>query len=143
MHANNLRRSHYIVAGKILKIPQRGYTKPKPAFKPPSDGQAVRHVVKKGDSLWIIARQYGTTTKMIRKRNGLKTTTLHKGQVLTIYPASPPRVAAAGLAVYEVKPGDSPFLIAKRHNMNLQRFLSLNQLWSGATIYPGQKVYVE
>jgi membrane-bound lytic murein transglycosylase D len=48
-----------------------------------------------------------------------------------------------GLDTYQVKSGDSPFLIAKRHNMALNRFLSLNQLWPSSTIYPGQTVYVD
>ena len=39
--------------------------------------------------------------------------------------------------------GDSPFQIAKRYNMDLGRFLSLNRLWPNDRIYPGQTVYVE
>jgi membrane-bound lytic murein transglycosylase D len=100
-------------------------------------------VVKKGDSLWTIAKQYGTTTKKIQKINHLRATTLHKGQALTIFEATkkPPHVD--GLGTYQVKSGDSPFLIAKRHNMTLKRFLYLNQLWPDDTIYPGQTVYIE
>jgi membrane-bound lytic murein transglycosylase D len=47
------------------------------------------------------------------------------------------------LATYEVRPGDSPFLIARRHQMKLERLLRLNQLYPGATIYPGQELVVE
>ncbi|CAB1084029.1 Membrane-bound lytic murein transglycosylase D [Olavius algarvensis Delta 1 endosymbiont] len=145
MRANNMRRSNYIVAGKRLKIPQRGYRKKtvKVAAKP-RNGQAVNHVVRKGDSLYIIAKHYGTTTKKIQELNRLKSTTLHIGQVLKIYsgkPAPPPSVD--GLATYEVKSGDSPFLIAKRHKMPLDRLLYLNQLYPGTTIFPGQKLYIE
>ena len=101
------------------------------------------HVVKKGDSLWKIANQYGTTTEKIQTLNHLTRTDLYKGQILTIFEGQQPSPKTKGLSTYEVKPGDSPFLIAKRHNMALKRFLFLNQLWSNATIYPGQKVYVE
>jgi membrane-bound lytic murein transglycosylase D len=145
MRANNMRRSNYIVAGKRIKIPQRGYmTKPAQAYQKPKNGQAVRHRVRKGDSLYIIAKKYGTTTKRIQDLNNLRTTILHKGQVLTIFPgknSAPPVVD--GLATYEVRAGDSPFMIAKRHNMPLDRFLHLNQLYPGSKIYPGQKVYIE
>ena len=145
MRANNMRRSNYIVAGKRLKIPQRGYKKHTPrTVKKPRDGQAVTHIVRKGDSLYIIAKQYGTTTKKIQDLNRLKSTTLYKGQKLTIFLGKnrkPP--AVTGLSTYEVRPGDSPFVIARRLNMPLDRLMYLNQLNPGTTIYPGQKLYVE
>jgi membrane-bound lytic murein transglycosylase D len=143
MRANHLRRSNYIVAGRLLKIPQRGYRYHPPKAPRPKHGGSVVHVVKKGDSLWTIAKQYGTTTKNIQDLNHLKTTNLHKGQNLTIFAGkqTPPKVE--GLATYQVKSGDSPFLIAKRHKMNLKRFLYLNQLWPDDTIYPGQTLYIE
>ncbi|MGD2187099.1 MAG: LysM peptidoglycan-binding domain-containing protein [Desulfobacterales bacterium] len=143
MRANNLRRSNYIIAGRLLKIPQRGYRYRPPKISMPKYGRSVVHVVKKGDSLWTIAKQYGTTTKQIQELNHLSKTDLHKGQILTIFEGqkTPPKVE--GLSTYKVKSGDSPFLIAKRHNMALKRFLYLNQLWPNDTIYPGQIVYIE
>jgi membrane-bound lytic murein transglycosylase D len=143
MRANKLRRSNYIVAGKLLKIPQRGYIYQKAKPVRPQNGQAVTHVVRKGDSLWIIAKQYGTTTKNIQELNHLRTTKLHKGQVLVIFAAQKDQPDKTGLNKYQVRAGDSPFLIARRHNMALDRFLTLNNLWRGSTIYPGQIVYVE
>ncbi len=145
MRANNMRRSNYIVAGRRIKIPQRGYiTQTSQIVRKPENGQALTHRVRKGDSLYIIAKQYGTTTKKIQDLNNLKTTILHKGQVLTIFPGKiTPPPAVDGLATYEVREGDSPFQIAKRHNMLLDRFLSLNQLYPESKIFPGQKVYIE
>ena len=143
MRANNLRRSNYIIAGRLLKIPQKGYRYHPPKVRMPKYGKSVVHVVRKGDSLWTIAKRYGTTTKNIQKLNHLRTTDLHKGQTLTIFEGrqAPPQVE--GLGTYQVKSGDSPFLIAKRHKMNLNRFLHLNQLWPNDTIYPGQTVFIE
>jgi len=143
MRTNKLRRSNFIVAGKLLKIPQRGYIYKRSKPVRPINGQALTHIVRKGDSLWIIAKQYGTTTKKIQQLNHLTTTALYNGQVLTIFPAKEDLSTREGVGTYEVKSGDSPFLIAKRHNMTLERFLSLNDLWQGSTIYPGQIVYVE
>jgi len=145
MRANKLRRSNYIVAGKLLKIPQRGYVYKKPKPVRPKNGKAVDHIVKKGDSLWIIAKHYGTTTKNIQELNHLSSTNLYKGQTLTIFSAKAKteQTDKKGLNTYQVKSGDSPFLIARRHNMTLERFLSLNELWHGSTIYPGQIVYIE
>ena len=145
MRANKLRRSNYIVAGKLLKIPQRGYIYKKPKRVRPNNGRAVTHIVRKGDSLWIIAKRYGTTTKNIQELNHMTSTGLYKGQVLTIFPAKNKKkpIDKTGLNTYQVRSGDSPFLIARRHNMTLERFLSINELWQGSTIYPGQIVYIE
>jgi membrane-bound lytic murein transglycosylase D len=143
MRANNLSRSNFIVAGRLLKIPQRGYIyqAPKPvAFNHDAE---ITHIVKKGDSLWIIAKQYGTTTQKIQKLNNLSTTQLYKGQALTIFPQSKEHPIAASLNTYRVKSGDSPFRIAKHHKMSLERFLSLNHLGHRTPIFPGQIVYVE
>ncbi len=143
MHANNLRRSNYIVAGRLLKIPQKGYLHIASNPPTPKYGRDVVHVVKKGDSLWKIAKKYGTTTKKIQQLNHLATTELQQGQTLTIFDNQelPPKIES--LSTYEVQPGDSPFQIAKRHNMDLGRFLSLNKLWPNDRIFPGQTVYVE
>ena len=144
MRANNLRRSNYIVAGKRLKIPRRGYMQSSPpTVQKPRNGQAVNHIVRKGDSLFTIAKRYGTTTKKIQELNHLTTTTLQKGQVLIIFPGKSEPPVVNGLATYEVRPGDSPFLIAQRHQMPLNRLLYLNKLYPGSKIYPGQKLYIE
>ena len=143
MRANNLRKSNYIVAGRLLKIPRSSYR-----YRPPKTSKSqyrhrVVHMVKKGDSLWTIAKQYGTSTKKIQQLNRLSSTSLHKGQKLVIFEGKNTLKGVEDLETYKVKSGDSPFLIAKRHNMALNRFLSLNQLWPNSKIYPGQTVFVE
>jgi len=139
MRANNLRKSHYIVAGKLLKIPQTGYS----VSTTRRHSKASTHVVKRGDSLWLVARRYGTNVKNIQKLNNLSTTTLHTGQVLKIRGSTNEIASGKGLKTYQVKPGDSPFEIALRHNMDLNRFLRINQLTQRSTIYPGQILHVE
>ncbi|MDL1967172.1 MAG: LysM peptidoglycan-binding domain-containing protein [Deltaproteobacteria bacterium] len=141
--ANNIRKNNLIVAGKKLKIPQKGavcWTR-KPKYQHTS-----KYIVKRGDSLWIIARRFDTTTKQLQKLNNLLNTNLHIGQVLKIHgQKESPALAAAkkSLRTYLVKRGDSPFRIAKNHNVLLERFLRTNNLTPRSTIYPGQKVYVE
>ncbi|MFC1516520.1 LysM peptidoglycan-binding domain-containing protein [Thermodesulfobacteriota bacterium] len=142
--ANNIRRHDYIVAGKKLKIPLKGGRKYSPkTYAAPRYGKASTHIVRKGDSLWILARRYGTTTKKIQEKNNLRTTNLYIGQVLKIPgdgDVSPPR---EDLKTYLVKQGDSPFQIAQKHKMPLERFLRINHLTPRSKIYPGQKLYVE
>ncbi len=146
MRANGLRRSHYIVAGKKLKIPQRGTVITRvPTGRPsPAPNDAATHVVRSGDSLWIIAKMYNTTTKKIQQENNLYSTKLTIGQELKIpgrqKVVKPP---TNGQKTYRVKRGDSPYHIAVLHNMPLERFLRINDLTPRSKIYPGQHLTVE
>ncbi|MBF0232255.1 MAG: LysM peptidoglycan-binding domain-containing protein, partial [Desulfamplus sp.] len=42
-----------------------------------------------------------------------------------------------------VKSGDTPFTIAQKYNISLQRLFDLNRLSKGSKIFPGQKLLVE
>jgi membrane-bound lytic murein transglycosylase D len=145
MWANNLKKSSYIVAGKKLKIPQRGMViAHAPANAPSHAAWNLRHVVKSGDSLWIIAKRYGTTTQKIQEMNRLSTTRLRINQVLKVpSPESAGTSPAKGSETYYVRQGDSPYLIARKNNMSLNRFLKINNLNPRSTIYPGQSVKIE
>ncbi len=154
MRANKLSSRHRIRAGKVLKIPSRGgvsYAKSDPepakttARKPQYAAAAPSsHTVKRGDSLWNIARRYHVTVKEIQAANRLSGTRLHIGQDLKI-PGRVKKLAVKTekLKVYLVKRGDVPGEIARKHNMDLSHFLQVNRLRSSSVIYPGQKLYVE
>jgi membrane-bound lytic murein transglycosylase D len=137
--ANRINRKNYIVAGKLLKIPQRGRrisSSNQPILN------AASHTVSRGDSLWIIARRYGTTTKKIQELNNLKGTNLSVGQVLNLPGKSKARTLK-NYKKYFVKTGDSPYNIADRYKMPLKQFLWINNLKSNSRIYPGQQLYVK
>ncbi|MFW6333509.1 MAG: LysM peptidoglycan-binding domain-containing protein [Thermodesulfobacteriota bacterium] len=142
MRANNIHRKNYVVAGKILKIPVSPNSRHlAQSRKAASERASIVHVVKRGDSLWNLARQYGTTTKQIKALNRLSGSRLSIGQKLKI--VSKTGQGNDGLKTYLVRNGDIPFEIAKRHNMSLEAFLKVNKLSRYSKIYPGQKVYVE
>jgi membrane-bound lytic murein transglycosylase D len=145
--ANNIYKTHRIVAGNKLKIPLTGPVRhvehsPK-TRKKSKPGKKSVHIVRSGENLWIVARRYRTTTKHIQRLNGLSTTRLHIGQRLQIAERESEIPEVEGIRVYPVKPGDSPFKIAQRHAMSLERFLRINRLTPRSKIYPGQKLYVE
>jgi membrane-bound lytic murein transglycosylase D len=142
--ANNLRGS-MIRAGKKLKIPQRGYVASKKrTVKPTKAPSSGVHYVRKGDSLWILAKRYGTTVKKIRALNNLRTSRLYIGQSLKIPGFKPePLPDTNQLSTYAVQRGDSPFTIAQKHNMPLERLLRINRLTPRSKIFPGQKLYIE
>ena len=56
--------------------------------RPPSTGAAIpdspRHIVRRRDTVWQIAKRYGTTPAAILQVNGLRSSLIHPGQVLKI-----------------------------------------------------------
>ncbi|MEY3052849.1 MAG: hypothetical protein RLY31_2634 [Bacteroidota bacterium] len=55
-----------------------------PIEKPDLRPEAVFHTVAKGDTLFSIARRYGTTVELIVRTNALESTLIRPGQVLRI-----------------------------------------------------------
>jgi len=141
MRANNLKSAKYIRAGRNLKIPAGGSAANVGVRTASFSGI---HVVIKGDTLYGLAKRYQTTIKQISALNNLSSGNLHVGQKLKIPGSTPePLPNSTRLSTYYVKKGDSPTAIAQKHNMPLGRFLSINQLDNGSTIYPGQKLFIE
>ncbi len=141
--ANRISRRSIIVGGQRLRIPCQNCEPRTTTASRSSQSRRtiVNHKVHSGDSLWIIARKYDTTTKAIQRANGMKGTRIAIGQVLKIPTAETGRPKS--YRTYQVKRGDIPFEIARRYNMPLQRFLKVNQLTESSKIFPGQKLYVE
>ena len=140
MNMNNIRNKHRITAGQKLKIPTGKYS-PSISY-PAGDGtETMEYIVKRGDSLWKIANQYNTTVKSIKTINNLASTRLTIGQSLQMS-INNTGAKPGGTLNYTVRRGDSPYLIAKRHSMNLYDFLKLNNLTPKSTIFPGQIVQV-
>ncbi len=147
--ANGISKRNFIVAGKLLKIPKRGYTTAyvtsSKSRKSKKDLTSTRHKVRSGDSLWIIARKYDTTVSKIKSLNNLNGTNLRIGQRLKLPVRLKKTLASKSRepGTYYVKQGDSPFTIARRHNITLAQLLKLNRLSAQSTIYPGQKLNVK
>jgi len=147
MALNRLKNRHFIRAGWRLKIPtRRRFASLEKASSPVSalkvKGKTAEYVVQKGDSLWKIANRFGTTTKAIQSLNRLNNTQLRIGQVLII-PKALTILNGMKTKPYTVIKGDSPYLIAQKHQMNLSQFLRLNHLTPRSTIFPGQVLLVK
>ncbi len=130
---NNIHRTNFIVAGTMLKVPQTGAA----AAYHDREPKVITYEVRRGDSLWTLAKRYSTTTKKIQQINGLTTAHLNIGQTLKI-----PAGSSDGYEIYNVRAGDSPYLIARRYNMRLTDFFRINNLSKNSIIHPGQRVFV-
>jgi LysM repeat protein len=106
----------------------------------PSTGGTVTYIVQLGDTLYSIARRYGTTVEAIAAANSITNPNLIRvGQQLTIptsgSPAPPP---SSGGTIYVVQPGDNLFRIALRYNMSYLYLASYNGISDPSRIYVGQ-----
>ncbi|MEN8164829.1 MAG: LysM peptidoglycan-binding domain-containing protein [Acidobacteriota bacterium] len=131
MRSNNLRSANRIWPGQRLKVPtsKGGVIASAASFNPVSG----THTVRRGDSLYSIARAYRTTVDRIRRDNNLKSNTIHPGKKLKVAAGS-----RSDLKRYTVKKGDTPGGIASRQGVSLSALLRSNGLSSRSTIYPGQ-----
>jgi len=123
-----------------------------PLIPEPSEGPEVpvaageiEDVVAKGDNFTNIARRHGVTVQAIIKANpAVDSNRMQIGQVLIIpAPAAKPPAPSLpeGTVVYEVKPGDSLYAIAKEHKTTVKAIREVNDLTT-SKIRPGQKLTI-
>jgi membrane-bound lytic murein transglycosylase D len=145
--ANHIGTRGFIRVGQRLRIPLSGKrVLSTQARKSVDFGESGRilHRVNTGDSLWLLARRYNTNTREMIRLNNLKTTRLNIGQQLVIRQGTDAvQTTGADTNTYRVRRGDSPYEIARSHNMKLERFLRINDLTPRSKIYPGQVLAVE
>ena len=160
---NNLKGS-FIRAGKTLLIPspshtlasyslsaeQRQLNKQTNAVK---GKQKTIYRVKKGDSLWTIARKHRVTSTQLSKWNGIaKKGSLQINQKLAIWladdklhnpsPNNGHRPNIVKKLNYRVRKGDSLSRIAQKFNVNVAQLTKWNQLERRRYLQPGQSLTV-
>ncbi len=93
--------------------------------RPEPDTGTIQYVVRAGDSLWLIARKYGTTVDAIKDMNGLKSDMLSIGQILKI-----PSAGRPSYIEYTVQSGDTLWLLARRYNTTVDAIKRMSGITS-------------
>mgnify|MGYP001436874129 CR=1 FL=1 len=144
---NNLGRSSRIFVGQRLKVradadQQSRVTPPKKTNKPSgkSTPSVTSYVVKRGDSLWDIARRFGTTPEALKVLNGLNSRSrIYPGQKLLINSLEAGR---SSYKTYKVRRGDTIYGIAGQFNTTKTQLVSWNQLDNPEILHVGQKIRI-
>ena len=99
-------------------------------------------MVQRNDTLWDIARSFGTTVDSLCAANGLTPrSTIRPGQHLAVPSGGSAQAASAtstktGASTYTVRRGDTLYDIARRFGVSVAAIRRANGL-TGSRIYPG------
>ena len=159
---NGLRSVHRLRVGQRLEIPGKSLAKPSVNRPPvrvverPRTDSGSHHVVSRGDTLWDIARFYGTSARAIQSMNGLRSVhRLRVGQRLEIPGKSlvkssvnrqPVRVVERPRtdsgSHHVVSRGDTLWDIARFYGTSARAIQSVNALASVRRLRPGQRLAI-
>ncbi|MBC7255517.1 MAG: LysM peptidoglycan-binding domain-containing protein [Chloroflexi bacterium] len=98
---------------------------PTPTPIPQPVSQPFQYVVQKGDTLYSLAKRYGTTVQAIMQINGMMSSALREGETIWI-PASgqaPPEPM-----VHIVQPGETLYSLARMYNTTVWAIMAINNL---------------
>jgi LysM repeat protein len=107
----------------------------------------VVHIVQPGDTLYNLARRYGTTVEAIEQANGLHNASLiYRGQHLVIPDSTgedgsfQPMSRVSSPPAYTVQPGDTLVGIAVRFGVTVRELAAVNHLAQWDLIFAGQQL---
>lgn len=152
--ANGLNSRALIVIGQTLTIPS-GSTSAKSASTATTASKGT-HKVAAGETVWALARKYGTTVSAIVSQNNLGSSAMIRiGQTLTIPGAkgattsttsaskTTSTTASAGSTLtHKVSNGDTVWALARKYGTSVSSIVSANNLGSSAMIRIGQKLTI-
>ncbi|MGR9114371.1 MAG: LysM peptidoglycan-binding domain-containing protein [Gammaproteobacteria bacterium] len=109
---------------------------------------SVKHKIRRGESLNIIARNYGTSTAAIRRANHLSSNKIQAGKYLLIpgksfksqHAASTTRTSSL---IYTVKKGDTFWKISRQFSVSSSDIQKWNKLGPHQLLKAGQKLIIK
>ena len=107
--------------------------------------EMMHYIIRRGDSLWTIARKFDITVEEIRNWNNLNNNLIHPGNSLLIAVESLPLpdIEQDEKGVYYlVRGGDSLWTIARKFKQSMEKLRKWNNL-KNDVIYPGNRLLVK
>ena len=117
-----------------------------PAYAAVLNQDSVIHVVGRGETLFSIARRYGTSVEAICAANGISDPTrIYVGQRLVI-PTTPttnvPAAPAAAGTTHVVRAGENLYRIALRYGTTVAALSELNHIYNPGHVVAGQTLVI-
>lgn len=101
----------------------------------------VIYTIQPGDTLYGIARLFGSTIQEIVQANNITNMNIiYPGSIILIPVAEEYLETPPGSIIYTVQPGDTLYIISLLFNVDIQDILSLNNISNPSLIYPGMKI---
>jgi membrane-bound lytic murein transglycosylase D len=166
--ANNIQNRHRLSVGQVLTVPigpsGEVYSAVAELEEAPTHrarGEKIVHRVRRGETLYRIARRYRTTVDSIRRWNGLGSSSLLRpGRRLIVYyrmryGQEPPEVNEApvesgsgsfgegGGLQHRVRRGDTLSAIARQYGTSIERLCERNNLTRAAVLIPGTLLSIQ
>jgi LysM repeat protein len=124
--------------GKITQEPAK-VDEPEPEPSAPAKPVETKYVVKKGETLFSIAKTTNLTVDQLKEYNHLFTTDVKEGTTLSLVPDSTTATSKKSETTkaqtteigYTVKPGDTLTSIAKAYNVSVDELKTANEIESG------------
>lgn len=134
VNLNNISNPNLIYIGQRLVIPTTNNAI--------NNTNSITYIVKYGDTLSNIAREYNTTVQSIAVENNIKNPNLiFVGQRLIIENVRYDRHETSH-SIYVVRYGDTLSQIAIRYNTTVQNLVNLNSIENPNLIYVGEKLRI-
>jgi membrane-bound lytic murein transglycosylase D len=149
---NKLKSQHTLSVGQTLEIPvptgaladnydDNSDDSPAPSRSSSGSTKGSKYTVKRGDSLWELAKKFGTTTSAIRRINGMGAhDPLVAGRMITVPGAGSER--EAGSFYYTIRRGDTMSTIAGKFGIALKKLMASNQSINPNRISAGQRILI-
>lgn len=129
VNANNIRNPNLIYVGEVFIIPHMTSAE--------SFGYTL-YTVRRGDTLWGISRNFGTSINSIVTLNGIENPNLiYAGEVFKI-----PSARSEQTVIYTVKRGDTLWGISRKFGTTVENLVKLNSVKNPNLIYVGEKLII-
>jgi len=134
----NRLRNDFLRIGQVLRIPPTGEVALLTEYR---TAPTRTYIVSAGDTLSEIAAKHKVSITSLKRANNLTGNLIKVGQELLIKaPKSGPKTTPVRKLNYQVRSGDSLYLIAKKFDLKITDITSWNKLDGSKYLQPGQRL---
>ncbi|MFQ5918344.1 MAG: LysM peptidoglycan-binding domain-containing protein, partial [Candidatus Binatia bacterium] len=149
MEMNHLKNPHRIRAGTRITVPVPAFTvaqapsttRPGKNEKIFSSSNSSHYVVRRGDTLWDIARAHRVSTQDLKRWNNLNGSRIYPGHTLRIHPEAS-QAHHVTWRQHRVRRGETLSIIAQRYGTTVPVLMEMNQLNNPHRIQAGIRITV-